>query len=93
MDELFKNPINNEGLLGIVCAVRDGLFPMLLVFGVIAFIAAGLLYFMASGDSGKLATAKKALLAAIIGTVLAILSRGAVFIVGQVMGFDPGALC
>ncbi|MBI4134362.1 MAG: hypothetical protein HY475_02990, partial [Candidatus Terrybacteria bacterium] len=72
----FGNPIGEGGLLGVICNVRDGLFPILLSLGVIAFIVAGVLYLFAGGNERRLALAKTALIAAIIGIALAFLAFG-----------------
>lgn len=81
----FENPLGSGAgsLLAIICNVRDGIFPLLLGFAVIAFIAAGLLYFFGGQNEQRLGTAKKALIAAIIGTAVAILSFGLPAIVAE----------
>src|SRR3989344_9609988 len=52
---MFINPISPDSLLGVICAVRDGIFPIFMTFGVIAFVVAGALYLMAAGDQTKVA--------------------------------------
>ena len=89
----FENLLTRDSLLGVVCAVRDGLFPLLMTFAVIAFVAAGMFYLIAQGDPTKLTRAKKALIAAIIGAVLAILSLGAAFIIAEIFGVSAAQVC
>lgn len=89
----FLNLLRKDTLLGIICAVRDGLFPLLMTFAVIAFVAAGMFYLIAQGDPAKVTRAKKALIAAIIGAVLAILSLGAAFIIAEIFGVSPEQVC
>ncbi|MFA6190392.1 MAG: hypothetical protein WC711_02665 [Candidatus Staskawiczbacteria bacterium] len=43
---------------------------------VIGWVIAGILYLMAAGDPGKVKTAKQAMIAAIIGTVLIVIAAG-----------------
>jgi hypothetical protein len=42
---------------------------------VIGWVVAGILYLMAAGDPGKIKTAKTAMIAAIIGTVLVVIAK------------------
>ena len=91
----FCNPLgicSSGTLLEVICNVRNGLFPFLLAFAVIAFIAAGLLYFLGGGDEQKLSAAKKALWAGIIGTLLAFLSFGLPSIIAELFGVDASSL-
>jgi hypothetical protein len=92
--ETFQNPLGpkNRSLLGILCNVRDGLFPILLAFGVIAFLVAAYLYFFSGGDASKISSSKKALTAAIIGVALAILSFGLPSIVAELFGVSANDL-
>ncbi|OHA50043.1 MAG: hypothetical protein A2991_01680 [Candidatus Terrybacteria bacterium RIFCSPLOWO2_01_FULL_58_14] len=88
----FENPIGEGGLLGVICNVRDGLFPILLSLGVIAFIVAGVLYLFAGGNERRLALAKTALIAAIIGIALAFLAFGLPSIIANLFGVEPTEL-
>lgn len=88
----FGNPLVEGGLLGVICNVRDGLFPILLSLGVIAFIAAGVLYLFAGGNERRLALAKSALVAAVIGVALAFLSFGLPSIIANLFGVEPTEL-
>ena len=58
-----------------------------LVFGIIAavvaFMAAGIMFFTSRGDAEKLSKAKSILLYAVIGTVLIIVSRAVVVTIGK----------
>lgn len=91
--QVVFDPPTNTGLLGIICTVRDGLFPFLLAFAVIAFLVSGGLYFTAGGDASKLSKAKKAFMAAIIGVVIAILSFGLPAIIFSLFGVNPADAC
>lgn len=90
----FPNPLGpDEGsLLGIICNVRDGVFPILLTMGIIAFILSGLLYFTSGGSEERVKKAKKALVVAIIGTVLAFLAFGLPPIIAELFNVSASQL-
>jgi len=90
---MFINPISPDSLLGVICAVRDGIFPIFMTFGVIAFVVAGALYLMAAGDQTKVAKAKKALMFGVIGVSAAIISLGAAFIIAEIFGVAASEVC
>lgn len=90
----FENPLgpNAGSLLGIICNVRDGVFPMLLTLGIIAFIVAGLLYFTSGGSEERVKKAKKAFVVAVIGTALAFLSFGLPPIIAELFNVPASEL-
>lgn len=53
---------------------------------VIGFVVAGIMYLMAAGSPEKIGTAKKALIASLIGAVIVVLSMGAGTLVDIIMG-------
>ena len=53
---------------------------------VIGWVVAGLLYLTAAGSPEKIGTAKKALIAAIIGTIVVLLASGAAEVIGTLFG-------
>lgn len=53
---------------------------------VILWIVTGVLFLTASGDPGKLGTAKKALFASVAGTVIVIIASSAIALVGSAFG-------
>lgn len=93
---MFTNPLglgsSAQSLLGILCSVRDGLFPLLLTFGVIAFLYAAFLYFTSAGNTEKIGRAKKALFVAALGIILAILSFGLPEIIAQLFNVPASQL-
>jgi len=62
-----------------ISAMIDGVKNVAVAIGtalvVIGWVIAGILYLTSAGDPGKTGTAKKAMIAAIIGTVLVILAQ------------------
>lgn len=70
----------------IVTNIRDELKPIGLAIIVIAWVIAGILYLVSAGSQTMMATAKKALLAAAIGTVLVLVASEAATIAGQILG-------
>lgn len=89
----FTNPVNEDSLLGIICNVRDTLFPILMAFAVLAFLVAGYFYISANGDQGKLTQGKRALLAAVIGVIAAIFSFGLPTIIFELFGANVSDAC
>lgn len=53
---------------------------------VIMWVVTGILFLTSTGDAGKVGTARTSLLAAIAGTVLVIIARGAVALVKNSLG-------
>ena len=53
---------------------------------VVMWVVAGIIFLSAAGDPGKLSSAKTALIAAVIGTVVVIVANGAVGLVGGIFG-------
>jgi len=80
----FIPPTKEESLLGIICAVRDGLFPIFMSLAVIGFLVVAYLYLTAGGNEQKIETAKRTFKWVIGGTVFAILSLGAPHIIAEI---------
>ncbi|MBU4204626.1 hypothetical protein KKE19_00110 [Patescibacteria group bacterium] len=72
----------NQTLLNIRKAVWD----IFVVLVIICFIVAGIMFLMSQGDPEKMKTAKKALLAAVIGTAVGILAYSAMSIIKTIIG-------
>jgi hypothetical protein len=55
---------------------------------VILWVVTGILFLSGSGDPSKLVAARKALMAAVAGTVLVIVAASAISIIGSAFGLD-----
>ena len=62
------------------------IWPFFLGFAIIMFIVAGFIFLTASGEAGKVKTAKDAVLWGIIGIIVAILSFSIPGIIGTLLG-------
>jgi len=61
---------------------------------IVGWIVAGILYLSSMGSTERMGTAKKAITAAIIGTILVILSASAYAVVNSFLGGGgPGSTC
>jgi hypothetical protein len=77
----------------IICnLLRIVIWPVFFGISIIMLIWAGILFLTAQGDPGKISTAKKAVLWAVIGIVVAILAFSAVGILNNVIGGSTGNL-
>ena len=60
-------------IIGIIKTAMNWLLAVLGFIGIIAFVIAGILYLTAAGDEKKVETAKKAMVAAITGVIVALI--------------------
>jgi len=72
----------------IVDSLKDALLPIGILIIIIAWIVVGILYLTAAGSQTQLGVAKKALMAAVIGTVLVIVAADAYDIINSVLGTE-----
>lgn len=84
---VFQNPLKDEVTLGGIFARGvNALLAGIAIFAVGAIVFAGFTYVTSLGDEGKVGKAKKIIFYAIIGLILAILSRLVLEFVGTVLG-------
>ena len=89
----FENPLTGEdSLFGVICSVRDGLVPFLLVLGSMAFVAAAVFYFTSGGDERRITQARRALYVGVIGIILTLLSYGFPTIIAELFDVASGEL-
>ena len=89
----MDGPRTLDDLYAIVCMVSNWFFAFVLVVAIAAFLYAALLFFMSQGGE-KVATAKKYLLYATVGTAIAILAKSLVIVIGNLIGVNVGGfLC
>ncbi len=65
---------NEDTIKGYVKNVLNVLYIAIGTIAVVVIIVAGIMYMTATGDPGKIATAKKAIMYAVVGLVIAILA-------------------
>lgn len=85
-DDELREAISNTGL-GDVYNIFDAASQWVLAFGAVIaaamFLFAGIMFLTARGDAKKLAQAKSAFMYALWGTLLIIIARGLVVIIGR----------
>ncbi len=74
-------PAGNITVTGIVANVANVIWTVAVIIVVIFWVITGILFLAAMGDPGKLGTAKKALFAAVGGTVIVVLAYSATNII------------
>lgn len=75
-----------SSLMDIISNIMQWLLTAVGIAGVIGFVIAGLLYLTAAGDEKKIATAKQAMLASIIGVIVAIAGVVALNVAKSLLG-------
>ncbi len=79
------NPGTNIQFVNLFDRIFNFIWPLFLFISVIMFLAAGILFLSADGDSGQLATARKALLWGIVGVIVGILAFSIPLIIANVL--------
>jgi hypothetical protein len=86
----FQEPGNTNlptgTLFGIVENIMNWLLGIVGILGVIGFAIAGVLYLTAAGDDDRIATAKKAMLYAIVGVIVALIGLVAIRAIRGILG-------
>lgn len=82
----LDNPIGYQTFPALFEAIIVGATDIIGALGGLMILVAGVLFMTSAGDTGKLAIAKKALLYAAIGMLIALLSRAIVAVVKGLMG-------
>ena len=67
-----KTELPKSSLLGIVTNIMNWLLTAIGIAGVVGFAIAGILYLTAAGDETRIKSAKSAMVASIIGVIVAI---------------------
>lgn len=62
----------SNSIFNIIKGIMNWLLALVGIFGVIGFAIAGILYLTAAGDEDRINTAKKAMMYAIIGVIVAL---------------------
>lgn len=75
-----------EDVIGVIETFASWLFTIILAIAVVMLLYAGLLWMTAGGDEEKLGTARKVLIWGLVGIVIALVARGLVAIMRQLVG-------
>ena len=78
----------NSTLMEIITNIMKWLLTAIGIAGVIGFAIAGILYLTAAGDEKRIETAKKAMVAAIIGVIVALVGVVALNAASAMLGGD-----
>ncbi len=81
------NTVPNTDVMAVLERIVDWAFSILLVFAAIMIVIAGFYFVTASGDPERVATARNFVLWALIGVLVAFLSRGMVALVRRIVGY------
>lgn len=79
-------------LYDIVCTAANWLFSFVLVIAVITFLRGAVEFFGSGGNDQQVAQARKLIMWAVVGVIIAILARSLVLVVGNFLGADTGGL-
>lgn len=83
-----ETPVTIERIIGILERFINWLFAILLAVAVIFIILAAFKYLTAGGDSEKIKSAHTQLIYALVAIGVALLSKGLVYLVKQLLGIS-----
>ena len=86
MQTLPIGPQTGVELLSIAESIGDWIFVGLLVFAAILIVFAAFQFANGGGDPAQVAAARKNIIFAVIGIIIALLSKGVVTVVRSVLG-------
>ena len=86
MQTLPIGPQTGVELLSIAESIGDWIFTGFLVFAAILIVFAAFQFAKGGGDPAQVAAAKKNIIFAVIGVIIALLSRGMIMVVRSVLG-------
>ena len=86
MQTLPIGPQTGVELLSIAESIGDWIFVGLLVFAAILIVFAAFQFAKGGGDPAQVAAARKNIIFAVIGIIIALLSKGVVTVVRSVLG-------
>ena len=81
------NPLGFNNVQGVLDKVLSSLQAIIVVLAMIAIVIGGILYITASGDEGRLKTAKGAITAALVGLALGIAAPSFLKQIGDILGW------
>ena len=83
-----QTPVTIERIIGILERFINWLFTILLAVAVIFIILAAFKYLTAAGDTEKIKSAHTQLIYALVSLGVALVSRGLIFLVKQLLGIS-----
>ena len=83
-----ETPVTIERIVGILERFINWMFAILLAIAVIFIILAAFKYLTAGGDAEKIKSAHSQLIYAMVALGVALLSRGLIFLVKQLLGIS-----
>lgn len=86
-----NTPNKLQDLYDATCRAANWFFGFVLLIALVAFLYAAVLFLTSQGNEQKVGQARKVLIYALIGVVLAILSKATVVIIGNFFGDDPSS--
>ena len=85
-DVTINNPLNSGNFSELLTKIANGVGGLIAMLSTIMFIVAGILYLTSAGSPERITTAKKALIAAIIGIVIGIAAWSIAEIIKGIIG-------
>ena len=75
-----------DQIYDVIVTVADYIFAFLLILAVIFILFAAFQYLTSAGDEGKVSSAKSALIYALVAVAVALLAKGLLSVVGNLLG-------
>lgn len=91
--DLLPNPLGDVTFLNVICRIVNYVSGLVAALAVLMFVWAGILFATSAGNEGRLGTAKKVLLYAVIGVAIALAGTGLINLIGGIIGASGGAGC
>ncbi len=88
----LTNPLSGSGVNSfpeLIKAITKFITGIIASLAIIMFVWAGILFVTSGGNEGRLSTAKKALMYAVIGTAIALAGEGLILVITAVIGPPP----
>lgn len=83
---LLTNPLGDATFTGVITKIADYITGLIAGLATIMFIWAGILFATSAGNEGRIGTAKKVVLYAVIGTAIALAGKGLIELIKKIIG-------
>ena len=87
MESLPIGPQTGRDLLAIAESIGDWIFTGFLIFATILIVLAAFQFAKGGGDPAQVAAARKSIIFAVIGVIIALLSKGIIMVIRSISGF------
>lgn len=91
--ELLKNPLGDATFVGVICGIAKYIGGLIAALATVMFVWAGILFVISAGNPGKIESAKKVAIYAIIGVAIALAGIGIVDLTAEIIGAEGGGGC